>query len=59
MRSYYLNEDNTLKDDRVLADLHKAIEMYKNGEISETYDILTYITNAIKSCSLENEIEGR
>ena len=51
--SYYLNEDGTLKDDRVIEDLHKAIDMYENGEIVETHDILLYIVNAIRKCTIE------
>lgn len=51
--SYYLNEDGTLKDDRVIEDLHTAIDMYKNGEIIETHDILLYIVNAIRKCTIE------
>ena len=51
--SYYLNEDGTLNDDRVIEDLHKAIDMYENGEIIETHDILLYIVNAIRKCTIE------
>lgn len=51
--SYYLNEDGTLKDDRVIEDLHTAIDMYENGEIIETHDILLYIVNAIRKCTIE------
>lgn len=51
MESYYLNTDGTLKDDRVVEDLHKAIDMYENGEIVETGDILSYIVNAIRRCN--------
>ena len=51
--SYYLNEDGTLKDGRVIEDLHKAIDMYENGEIVETHDILLYIVNAIRKCTIE------
>ena len=51
--SYYLNEDGTLNDDRVIKDLHKAIDMYENGEIVETHDILLYIVNAIRKCTIE------
>lgn len=46
-QSYYLNDDGTLKDDRVIEDLHKAINMYENGEITETQDLLIEIVNAI------------
>ena len=48
-----INEDGTLKDDRVIEDLHKAIDMYENGEIVETHDILLYIVNAIRKCTIE------
>ena len=51
--SYYLNEDETLKDDRVIEDLHKAIVMYENGEIIETHDVLSYIVNAIRKCTIK------
>ena len=51
--SYYLNDDGTLKDDRVISDLHKAIKMYENGEIIETHDVLLYIVNAIRKCVIE------
>ena len=43
--SFYLNEDGTLKDDRVIEDLHTAIDMYENGEIIEAHDILLYIAH--------------
>ena len=49
MDSYYLNKDGTLRDDRVLADIDKAKEMYQDGEIIEASDILLYITNAIRA----------
>ena len=52
-KSYYLNEDETLNDDRVIEDLHKAIDMYENGEIIETHDVLLYIVNAIRKCRIE------
>ena len=51
--SYYLNEDRTLKDDRVIEDLHTAIDMYESGEIIEAHDILLYIVNAIRKCTIE------
>ena len=51
--SYYLNENGTLKDGRVIEDLYKAIDMYENGEIVETHDILLYIVNAIRKCTIE------
>ena len=51
--SYYLNDDGTLKDDRVIEDLHKAIDMYENGEIVETHYVLLYIVNAIRKCTIE------
>lgn len=47
-QSYYLNDDGTLKDDKVIEDLNAAIKMYENGEIIETHDILLYIVNAIR-----------
>ena len=53
MNSYYLNEDGTLKDDRILEDIDTAKEMYKNGEIIETHDILLYIVNAIRKYTIE------
>ena len=51
--SYYLNEDGTLNDTRVIEDLHKAIDMYENGEIIETHDVLVYIVNAIRKGKIE------
>ena len=46
-QSYYLNDDGTLKDNRVIEDLHKEINMYENGEITEAQDLLIEIVNAI------------
>ena len=46
--SYYLNQDGTVKDDKVLKDIELAKEMYQNGEIIEAGDILLDITNAIR-----------
>jgi len=45
--SYYIDENGQLIDDRVLKDLHTAIELYKKKEKEETLSILKYITNAI------------
>ena len=45
----YLNNDGTLKDDKVIADIRKAAAMYENGELLETRDLLLNIINAIDS----------
>ena len=46
----YFNDDNTLKDDKVLHDMQMAIDMYKDGEIVEAGDLLNGIVNAIREC---------
>lgn len=45
--SKYLNNDGTLKDKEVVADIRKAADMYENGELIETQSILVEILNAI------------
>jgi len=44
----YVNHDGTLKDNKVLEDLNKAGNMYRQGELLETQDLLLEIVNAIK-----------
>lgn len=49
----YMNSDGTLKDDIILADIHKAAIMYENGELVETKDLLLSIAFAIGNFSGE------
>lgn len=51
--SKYLNNDGTLKDKEVVADIRKASDMYENGELVETSSILTEIVNAINDFDAE------
>lgn len=51
--SKYLNNDGTLKDKEVVADIHKAADMYENGELIETRDMLLEIINAIDDFDVE------
>lgn len=44
----YVNHDGTLKDNKVLEDIHKAENMYRQGELLETHDLLLEIVKAIK-----------
>ena len=44
----YVNYDGTLKDNKVLEDLDKAGNMYRQGELLETQDLLLEIVKAIK-----------
>lgn len=43
----YLNNDCTLKDKEIIEDIRKAVDMYENGELVETHDVLLEIINAI------------
>ena len=54
--SKYLNNDGTLKDKEVTADIRKAAEMYKNGEIIETHDILMELVNAIRTFEMKTTL---
>lgn len=49
----YLNNDGTLKDKEVVADIRKAADMYENGELIETRDMLLEIINAIDDFDVE------
>ena len=51
--SKYLNNDGTLKDKEVVADIRKAADMYENGELIETQSILEEIVNAISDFDAE------
>lgn len=51
--SKYLNNDGTLKDKEVVADIRKAADMYENGELIETQSILVEIANAINDFDAE------
>lgn len=51
--SKYLNNDGTLKDKEVVADIRKAADMYENGELIESQSILVEITNAISDFNSE------
>ena len=44
----YVNNDGTLKDVEILMDINNASNMYRRGELLETYDLLLEIINAIK-----------
>ena len=45
--SKYLNNDGMLKDKEIIEDIRKSVDMYENGELIETHDILLEIINAI------------
>ena len=47
MENRYLNNDGTLKDNKISTDIRKAADMYENGEIIEAQDLLIEIVNAI------------
>ena len=49
----YLNNDGTLKDEKVASDIRKAADMYENGEIVEAHSLLIKITNTLQD--FENE----
>ena len=51
--SKYLNNDGTLKDREVVANIRKAADMYENGELIETRDMLLEIINAIDDFDVE------
>lgn len=51
--SKYLNNDGTLKDKEVVADIRKAADMYENGELIEAQSILMEIANAISDFDAE------
>lgn len=44
----YLNADGTLNDKNIIYNIHKAANMYENGEIIEACDVLLEIVNAIR-----------
>ena len=44
----YANNDGTLKDNKIVDDIHKAAYMYENGEIIECHDALLKILNVIR-----------
>ena len=54
--SKYLNNDGTLKDKEVVADIRKAADMYENGELIETRDMLLEIINAIDDFDVEKQL---
>ena len=46
----YISKDNTkLYDNRILEDLERARDMYEDGELLETADMLSHIAEAIRS----------
>lgn len=46
----YISKDNTkLYDNQILEDLEKARDMYEDGELLETADMLQHIADAIRS----------
>ena len=53
--SKYLNNDDTLKDKEVVADIRKAADMYENGELIEAQSILVEIVNAIDDFDAEKQ----
>lgn len=48
----YINNDGTLKDKKIVEDIRKAADMYENGELVETYDVLFEITEAINNFNI-------
>lgn len=50
----YVNHDGTLKDNKVIEDLNKAENMYRQGELLETHDLLLEIVKAIKTFEENN-----
>lgn len=43
----YIDENGILKDNRIIEDIHKSAEMYENGEIVETHDLLLQIVSVL------------
>ena len=45
----YVNKDGSLKDKKITADIRNAADMYENGELIETQNVLIEIANAIQN----------
>lgn len=52
----YVNHDGTLKDNKVLEDLNKAGNMYRQGELLETHDLLLEIVKQLKSLKITTNL---
>lgn len=48
----YINNDGTLNDKKVAEDIRIAADMYEDGEIVETHDLLLEILEAIEGFTL-------
>ena len=43
----YLDDSGNLKDNKIIVDIRKAADMYENGEIVETHDLLLDIASVL------------
>ena len=43
----YLDDSGNLKDNKIIVDIRKATDMYANGEIVETHDLLLDIVSVL------------
>lgn len=43
----YLDDSGNLKDNKIIVDIRKAADMYANGEIVETHDLLLDIVSVL------------
>lgn len=43
----YLDDSGYLKDNKIIEDIRKAADMYDNGEIVETHDLLLDIISVL------------
>lgn len=43
----YLDDRGNLKDNKIIVDIRKAADMYANGEIVETHDLLLDIVSVL------------
>jgi len=48
----YINDDGLLNDEKVAKDIRKAADMYEDGEIVESHDLLLEILEAIGEFTL-------
>lgn len=43
----YLDDSGNLKDNKIIEDIRKAADMYENGEIVETHDLLLDVVSML------------